>query len=309
MTASNASVFAQERKDVITSRKNAHKWTSWLIVFLSCCIFAHFIFLLLQSSNFTSIGTMSILREYNKDKMDHEKARELEFWVHRYVRWHKANRHNASRLAVFLSVRAGLGDNVHGMLNLWGYAVLTNRLFLVGPIWPYPLHPTLSEATKLEFIYNLRQDRKFGPLVGARMLVPNKGELLPHTIDLLKGPTHVAALHLAGAESPHEVALRLPRYIHNSEETYTLPNFSRSVKSAITKLLLDPSDELLQLKNSFLSQHGLDDGKPYFGYHARLGTGVNEQGNRRFANISYNYISECAADKQRQIAGRYRIEP
>jgi len=200
-----------------------------------------------------------------------------------------------------LPVRAGLGDNVVGMLSLWGYAVATKRLFLVRIVSPHPFGRMVSESTKHEFVYNEKEDSKFGPLVEEHRIVHNI--MRAYTINLLKGPAKVAALHVAGSESPHKFALRNVSYYSGK-----IPEFSERVKSAITKILLDPSEELLKLKARFLSSNALDYGKPYFAYHARLGSGLGEKGNPRFANISYTEISECAAEKLLRIAQKYGIK-
>ncbi len=56
---------------------------------------------------------------------------ELEFWVHRYMRWHEQNRHNATGVAMFMPIPHGFGDNLKGIVHMYGYAVLTKRLFLM----------------------------------------------------------------------------------------------------------------------------------------------------------------------------------
>jgi len=296
MTASTSSPSGAERKPPIY-QKNVNKWLLSIIIILTSFIIAHF-YLILWSSKLQPLGSMKNFREPSQDKLESEEARELEFWVHRYVRWHKANRHNASRVAVYMPVRAGLGDNVEGMLNLWGYAVTTNRLFLLAPS---TLSAMMSESTKKEFMYNKKEDGKFGPLLGK---IRVRSMMLSRAITLLKGPTPVAALSLAGSDRPHEFALRPPRYIYRGQ----IPDFSENVKRAIAKILLEPSEELIKLKNDFLSSNRMGDGKPYFAYHARLGRGVGEKGHHRFSNVNYTYISECAADKLLRIAERYGIK-
>jgi len=184
---------------------------------------------------------------------------------------------------------------------MWGYAVTTNRLFLLGMTWPIPLAKMVSESVKSEFIFT-KEDLKRGPLVGKNMHVT--GRMGSDPINLLKGKAPIAALHLAGSDRPHEFAMRPPVYKYPGK----IPNFSENVKIAITKLLLEPSEDLVKMKDEFLSKNGLDDGNSYLAFHARLGRGIGENMNPRFSNINYTYISECAADKLWRISERHGIK-
>lgn len=102
-----------------------------------------------------------------------------------------------------------------------------------------------------------------------------------YAIDVLKGPTSVAAVSLAGTD------------VGSKKNDY--------------KILLEASGELLRLKNEYLARNKLDDGRPYFTFHERLDRGVKECGSRRFSIINDTYILQCAADRLRRTSERYGI--
>lgn len=299
MTASNVS--DSERVALISNRRNVRKWLLRFIKFLTLCIFLHFFFLAL-SMNLSPKESTTIPRESIQEEMENEKERELEFWVHRYLKWHEANRHNASRVAVYNPLGAGLGDNVYGMINLWGHAVVTNRLLLINFNHPVPLATYLSNRTRREFVYN-KTDEKFGPKIGCHLYFPRPASPNSTAAILLKGAVPVVCLHMSHVRDAHEFAELPPPYPGK------VPKFSDAVRTAIGNILLEPSDELLSLKNDFLSKNGLSNGKPYFAFHARLGKGVGEKYMGRFRAINYVYVSECAADRLLRISKEYGIAP
>jgi len=87
-----------------------------------------------------------------------------------------------------------------------------------------------------------------------------------------------------------------------------VPKFSYEVKRAITRILLEPSNEILKEKNKFLARHKMDDGRPYFGFHARLGRGVGESHNPRFSKIDFEAIARCNAERMRRIGESHGID-
>lgn len=293
MTASNAPAVVSERRALIS-----HRWPLRFFILLTTCIFIQLFFILRSIITLPANSSMIISRESSQD----EKARELEFWVHRYLRWHKTNRHNASRVVVFSPAYSGFGDNVRGMVNMWGYAVATNRVLLIRFRSPYPLGTLVSHSTNREFIYDEKEDRKFGPLAEGKKQLGKRIE--ENSVSLLRGPAPVTAFRVTNSENPRDFALRTSSVSYPEK----IPLFSDVVKSAITKILLAPSDELLQLKNSFLKRNGFIDNKPYLAFHARLGRGVGERYKMRFHDLKLDFISDCAADKLWQIAKTYEIE-
>ncbi len=82
----------------------------------------------------------------------------IRFWVHRYSAWHQKHRHNASRRVVFRPIGAGLGDSIFGLVSLYGFAVLTNRLLLVDWLASYPLADVVSADAAAQFIYDRARD-------------------------------------------------------------------------------------------------------------------------------------------------------
>jgi len=223
-------------------------------------------------------------------------------------RWHEANRHNATRVAVFLPVeKAGLGQNVAGMLNLWGYAVITNRLLLINFTYPYPLGNLVSMRTRAQ-----QDSRKFGNIYGGNIRMPtSRSTMWNGVVQLLKGSIPGVGLRVTNSDKPHEFALRDPVLGYKDKDKNPVPEFSPVVKRAITRILLEPSEEILGKVNALLSRQGFNHGLPYFAFHARLGFGIGEGTDSRFASaaIDYEAIARCAAEKLVRMGEKYDISP
>ena len=234
----------------------------------------------------------------NLDKVSNDP---VEFWVRQYLRFHDENRYNAKRGAVFLPVPAGLGDNVKGMLNLWGYAVLTGRVLLLDISEPCPLSKVIGEEAK-RFIFQHGVDNNIGSWVGSDVyLSPNK-PLARNVSVLLRSPTPVVSLKISVSTNPVAAARSLG---YHGE----VPPFNLEVRRAITQLLLQPSATVVRRVSSLQSKFGLcnvhaecgDGQSEYIAIHARLG-GVGESHFKRFKGLKrkYGQIADCFA---RNITG------
>lgn len=72
---------------------------------------------------------------------------------------------------------------------------------------------------------------------------------------------------------------------------------------------MEPIYEIAKEKNLFLAHHGLNDGRSYFGFHARLGHGVGESHNPGFFKIKFEAIARCNAAALRRIGLSHGIDP
>ncbi len=245
-----------------------------------------------QQSTGDGVDAVTALRAALDDARDDP----MEFWVHRYLQWHERQRNNAKRAAVFLPVAAGLGDNVKGMHNLWGYAVLTGRVLLLDVSQPCPLADVIGGEAQ-RFVFQHGVDNRIGSWVGSNVyLSPNRP--LPHNVSkALRGPTPVVSLAISVSTNPQKVAQKLGY-------EGVVPPFTLEVRRAITKLLLQPNRAIRERKAELEARFGLcpagtrcSPGRTeYVAVHARLG-GVGESHMKRFIGMEekYDKVAECFA--------------
>ncbi len=239
----------------------------------------------------TSIRRASV-SDVQLERVPESRVSDIEFWVERYLQWHYKNRDTAKRGAIFLPVPAGLGDNIKGMINLWGYAVLTNRLFLLDVTTPYPLKEVLSERAIRHFVFDPETDKRFVRRVGDKIRISVKLPLWDHVKKLLRESHPTVALHMSISDRPDTIARDL------GFSKTPVPAFSRRVQRAIARIILEPSDEVKSVIHRYKARWKLDASTPYVAVHARLG-GVGEQAIKRFARIQgkSEKIAQCTATR------------
>ena len=209
---------------------------------------------------------------------DQEDDESVKFWVRNYIEWHDVNRVNASRIAVFLPIKAGLADNVKGMLNMWVYSVLTKRLLLLSSNEPVPITDVLSDRAIGRFIYRKQFDGNNLTWKGNHLKFSYNSGLTPTMRELLRGNHRIVALHMSKAQPIPNLIPRL-RSIHFG--SINIPPFTESARRAVTKILLEPHPALARTVDDFSRRVGA----PYLAVHARLGAGTNEAKHHRFAFI------------------------
>lgn len=240
----------------------------------------------------------------------------MNFWISNYVRFHDANRHNASaRYAVFLPVTAGFGDNVIGMMNMYAYSVLTRRVFLIHSVQPQTLQAILSAKAVERFISNEKLDgnpinnnnnnKWYGPKLTYHYYVG----LSPEMIDLLRSNLKYVALHMSKAQWLMSLVSKLRSPVYKD---IIIPEMSIDAKRAAAKLFLEPSDAIkrdLELKLKEYKFWGGGNGygysNSYISVHARLGAGTGEGKHRRFARLQgkEKILATCLARRVKIISG------
>lgn len=205
----------------------------------------------------------------------------IDFWVGDYMKWHAQNRHNASRRAIYRPVAAGLGDNIKGMLNLYAYSVLTDRLFLVPGDGFNSLKPFLSESVLKQFMYNASYDEKKASTV---FISNTQKQLSTKNKRVLAGSAEnvfveVGPVKFNRPSDDHVVSsLRKGRRMIQN-----VPLFSQAVRRAVTHTIFQPSNYLYKAYVDIARDISVLN-RPYVAVHARLGLGVGELGKfeRRF---------------------------
>jgi len=223
------------------------------------------------------------------------------FWISNYMKFHDANRHNRSaRYAIFLPIKAGFGDNVKGMLNMFAYSVLTRRVFLIHSLHPYPLETILSAKAMSRFIYSQQLDGNMSRWVGHRLPFHYNSGLTPTMRQLLRSKHKYVAVHMSKAQAMESLISRLRSPVYKNVH---IPEFSTHVRRSATKLLLDPSAEIRRDIKWMLEEFEFS-GNPYIAVHARLGIDTGESRHHRFRRLrgKEKSLAKCLANHVKAIS-------
>ncbi len=221
----------------------------------------------------------------------------VRFWFRNYLAWHDMHRTNATRVAVFLPIKAGLADNVKGMLNMWAYAVLTRRILLLNAEEPVPIADVLSQRAIGRFVYRREFDGEKSTWKGDDLKYTYVSGLTPSMRELLRGRQRTVALHMSKAQP---IMTLIPKLRSIEYGSTRIPPFTRAARRAAAKVLLEPNPLLIRTVNDFTRRVGA----PYLAVHARLGRGTNEARHHRFAAIRGRErdIALCLARQAKRLA-------
>lgn len=252
-----------------------------------------FAFLLMVLTLSVITHNYGTLYRYTIRNASRRNSREIDFWVDRYLRWHADNRFNATRRAIYRSVAAGLGDNIKGILNLYAYSVLTERLFLIPCDDRHPLCPFLSTDAVRKFSYSEARD-KWASNSEFQFVINGGKSLTTQNKRLLAGatPTIYAELGPVKKNQPSDEHL-VSSLRKGRPMIYEVPAFSVNVRRNLTKTIFQPSESLRNAYIKTARNLSLID-RPYITVHARLGLVVGERGKfkRRFSG-KFETIAEC----------------
>lgn len=222
-------------------------------------------------------------------------AKDINFWVTRYLTWHDANRNTAPRRIIKIPSRGGFGDNVIGMTSVWVLAVLSRRLFLINATTPYPLAEVLSHRARRRFLYSPRDDNGLFAETMRRGYRSNDSvlstEIKHGEFSAVRGDIRTVFTRIT-IHAPPSISFR-----HLAGDR-KLPRVSAQVRRAMVRAMFEPSRELLRQHAHVARQLKLRD-REYVAVHARIGAGTLETYNERFRPILMRQrtVANCFARK------------
>lgn len=242
----------------------------------------------------------------------------VRFWVDDYLGWHRTQRGRpGARLLIYNTVKAGLGDNIRGLMRTYSFAVLTRRVILVNWVHPYPLASVIGEEPAKMF------------LLKASDLEPGEKALEFHYYRMRTSEFYAALRserraisHGCGPRALiHDVLpeLRTPHW-----EGVPVPPFNDAARRAIARKMYAPSADASTRHTELLDRYALctasttqvcpnygelsrdsrKRARQYIAVHVRLGIGTGEYSTLRFRVMRGNEtrIARCFARRVRQLS-------
>jgi len=225
-----------------------------------------------------------------------------EFWVDRYVKWHsKARKDRAVRRLIFKACRSGIGDNLHGLIRTYAYAVLSHRVLLIEWNEPELMREIMDENSADQFLLN---STTFSYLNESEPIVLTWRDSFEKILPVFYG-TEKDVYFTTGA-GPY-----IRQHVVDEYETKCntkLPKLDFKTSRKIIREILKPSSYFIGLKKTAqkkLQICGTQENNgdkspcknPYIALHARIGAGIGEGSIRRFKKLSKRQksIAACIA--------------
>lgn len=269
-----------------------------------------------------------------------EKRRLFKYFFHDYIKFHAANRQNASRLFIYRPPPTGMGDRFRTFVFAYWAAVISRRVFLIDWQAPFPLENFFQTANRTtDFFFRNETDyprsmpatnsNRSGTKPAFVLLRKSKVDHARFA-SVLESDIHSVAMLMHGPVLHPPMALfaqrNLPFEVFNFRklpELHVDSNFRRALMHHVLhlsegmradhwrtcrKLNLRCAPRLAEdfdvTDQGWRGNIRNSDGRPYIAVHARVGIGIGEGNITRFSPLSRNLLltAFCLASRAVRLA-------